>query len=110
MLILGLLLIALGALVVIVVVSDASGSVELLGNEITAITIFLAGVCAGLAILWGFGILKYGTKRSLQRRRDSKQLTELSDKLDRVEAERRERREHGGDAGREPGGGDTSTS
>ncbi len=90
MLILGLLLIALGALAIVVVVFDASGSVEVLGNDLTAVTIVLGGVAAGLAILWGFGILKFGTKRSLARRRESKKLTELSEKLDKVEAERRD--------------------
>ena len=41
-------------------------------------------------MLWGFTIAKFGMKRGLQRRKESKQLTELSEKLDRVEAERRE--------------------
>ena len=91
MVILGLLLIALGALAIVVVLFDATGEVEVLGNDLTAVTIFLLGVVAGVAILWGFGILKFGTKRSLQRRRESKQLSELSEKLDRAEAERRDR-------------------
>jgi hypothetical protein len=90
MLILGLLLIALGALAIIVAVFGATGTVEVLGNDLTAVTVFLGGVAAGAAILWGFGILKYGTKRSLERRRESKKLTELSEKLDKVEAERRD--------------------
>jgi hypothetical protein len=33
-------------------------------------------------------VLKFGTRRTLQRRREHKQLTELSEKLDRVEAQR----------------------
>ena len=91
MVILGLLLIALGALAIIVVLFDGSGEVEVLGNDLTAVTIFLLGVAAGVAVLWGFGILKFGTKRSLQRRRESKQLAELSEKLEQREAERRDR-------------------
>lgn len=90
MLILGLLLIALGALAIIVAVFNASGTVEVLGNDLTAVTVFLGGVAAGAAILWGFGILKYGTKRSMERRRENRKLTELAQKLDRVENERRD--------------------
>ena len=50
---------------------------------------FFVGVAAGAAILWGFSILKWGTKRSLAHRRERKELTELNQKLERVEAERR---------------------
>ena len=48
-----------------------------------------SGVAAGAAILWGFAILKWGTKRSLAHRTERKELTELNEKLERVEAERR---------------------
>jgi hypothetical protein len=90
MLILGLLLILFGSLVVLAAVFDLeTTSVEMVGLDLNALTVFFLGVAAGLAILWGFGILKFGTRRSLQRRRESKKLTELSEKLDRVEAERR---------------------
>ncbi|MBB6627627.1 hypothetical protein H5V45_09865 [Nocardioides sp. KIGAM211] len=90
MLILGLLLIAAGVVAILAAVATASGTVELLGTDLNALTIFLVGVGAGVAILWGFSISKYGTKRSLQHRRESKRLNELSQKLDRVEAERRD--------------------
>lgn len=93
MIILGLLLIALGALAIIVVLFAGSGEVEVLGNDLTWATVFLLGVAAGVAILWGFSIMKFGTKKSLQRRRESKQLSELSEKLERVEAERRDKRD-----------------
>ena len=52
---------------------------------------FFVGVAAGAAILWGFSILKWGTKRSLAHRKERKELTELNEKLERVEAERRGR-------------------
>lgn len=90
MVILGLLLILFGALVILAAVFDLeSTSVELVGLDLHALTVFFLGVAAGLAILWGFGILKFGTRRSIHRRRESKKLNELSEKLDRVEGERR---------------------
>lgn len=90
MVFLGLLLILLGALVIVAVVFDIDSiRVELLGTEISALALFLLGVGSGVAILWGFGILKFGTKRSLRHRREQKELAELNAKLDRAEAEER---------------------
>ena len=90
MVFLGLLLILLGALAIVAVVLDIdSVRVELLGAEISALALFLLGVGSGVAILWGFGILKFGTKRSLRHRREQKELAELNAKLDRAEAEER---------------------
>lgn len=90
MVFLGLLLILLGALVIVAVVFDIDPvRVELLGTEISALALFLLGVGSGVAILWGFGILKFGTKRSLRHRREQKELAELNAKLDRAEAEER---------------------
>jgi hypothetical protein len=40
-------------------------------------------------VLWGWTILKYGTKKGLRQRRERKQLDQLSHKLEQVEAERR---------------------
>ncbi len=51
---------------------------------------FFVGVAAGAAIMRGFSILKWGTKRSLAHRKERKELTELNEKLERVEAERRD--------------------
>ena len=90
MVILGLLLIALGAVVIVAAVFDLEGSAMLLSTDLDALTVFLLGVGAGLALLWGFGILKYGTKRTFQRRRESKELTELHEKLEEVESERKD--------------------
>jgi hypothetical protein len=88
MVILGLVLIGLGALAILGAVFVSEGSAQLLGLDLTALEIFLVGVVAGAFLLWGFGILKYGTKRELRLRRERKRLTELSEKLDRVELER----------------------
>lgn len=93
MLILGLLLVLVGLLAILVALFGSGGTndtAEILGNDLTTLTIFFAGVVAGVAILWGFSIIKWGARRSIQRRRERQQLTELSEKLDRVEAERRD--------------------
>ena len=96
MVILGLLLILVGALAIVAVVFDIDSiRVELLGAEISALALFLLGVASGVAILWGFGILKFGTKRSLRHRREQKELAELNEKLDRAEAA--ERKDDDGD-------------
>jgi len=90
MVILGLLLIAGGALVVLAGLFTADGSAQFLGTHVSAVSVFFLGVAAGVAVLWGFSITKFGTKRTLRHRRESRQLSELSEKLDRVEAERRD--------------------
>jgi hypothetical protein len=92
MLLLGLILIALGALVIVAAVFTVEivgGDIELAGVEVTPLGLFLIGVGAGVAVLWGFAIFKWGTKRGLARRREQKKLNELSEKLDRADAERR---------------------
>lgn len=90
MLVLGLLLMAAGVLAILAALVTASGTVELLGTHLSALTIFFVGVGAGLAVLWGFTVTKYGTRRSLRHRRESRRLSELSEKLERVEAERQQ--------------------
>jgi hypothetical protein len=88
--VLGLLLIIVGALAVVAAVFTADGtSVELLGFDVSAVGLYLFGLASGVAILWGFTLTKWGTKRSLRQRRETKKLNELSEKLDKVEAERR---------------------
>lgn len=91
MLILGFLLVVAGLLAILVALFGTGGTndtAEFLGNDLTTLTIFFIGLAAGVAVLWGFSIIRFGIKRSLQRRRERKQLTELSEKLDRVEGER----------------------
>jgi len=96
MVVLGLILMALGAVAIVAALFTAQGSVELLGTDISALAMFFVGLGAGLAILWGFGFSKWGTKRTLRQRRESKRLDELSQKLEQREAEQRD-----GDADRE---------
>lgn len=90
MVILGLLLIILGAIAILSAIFVSEGSGELLGIDMSSLEIFLVGVAAGAAVLWGYTILKLGTKRGLAHRRERKELTKLNQKLDRVEAEKRE--------------------
>lgn len=96
MVILGLVLIGLGALAIVAAVFTTSDkSVALLGIDMSPLALFLVGVVAGAFILWGWSILKYGTKRELAQRRERKKLGELSEKLDRVESERKREAEEG---------------
>jgi hypothetical protein len=92
MVILGLGLMILGAIAVLsaLFVSEPGTGGELLGFEVTTFESFLVGVAAGAAILWGFALLKWGTRRTLAHRKERKELTKLNEKLERVEAERRE--------------------
>lgn len=90
MVVLGLILMALGAVTIVAALFTAQGSVELLGTDISALAMFFVGLGAGLAILWGFGFSKWGTKRTLRQRRESKKLNELSEQLERREAEQRD--------------------
>ena len=92
MIVLGLLLVLAGVLVVLAALLTTDGTAEMLGNDLTGLTIFLLGLAAGLAILWGYVVLRFGARRSLERRRERKKLGELSQKLEQVEAERRAER------------------
>lgn len=78
MLVLGLLLIAIGVVGILGALFSSSGTASLLGADLGARTIFLLGVVAGVAILWGFTISKFGVRRSLRQRRETKRLRELS--------------------------------
>jgi hypothetical protein len=92
MVLLGFVLIGAGALVIVsaVFTAEMNGTaLEVVGLGVSPLGLFLLGVGAGLAILWGFGILKYGTKRTLRQRRESKRLEELSEKLEVADRERR---------------------
>ncbi len=92
MVFLGLALIILGGIAILsaVFVSEPGTGAELLGFEVTTLESFFVGVAAGAAILWGFTILKWGTRRTLAHRKERKELTKLNAKLEHIEAERRE--------------------
>ena len=90
MVIIGLVLILLGGAVIVAgLFSEPGTGGDILGIDVTVTESFFVGVAAGAAIMLGFSILKWGTKRSLAHRRERKELTELNQKLERVEADRR---------------------
>lgn len=71
---LGLVLVVVGALAVLSAVFVSEGRAELLGMDLSALSIFLVGVAAGACLIFGFSILKWGTRRSLAARRERKEL------------------------------------
>ncbi len=85
----GLLLILLGALAILAAVFGSDGTASFLDQDISALAIFLIGLGSGVAILWGLSLTRFGVRRSLRHRRESKQLEELSDKLDKVDEDKR---------------------
>jgi type VI protein secretion system component VasK len=92
MVILGLVLIALGALAIVcgVFTSDVEGTkLQFLGQDLSPAVLFLIGVGSAVAIWWGLWLLKSGSKRSWARRKEQKRLEQLSEKLDDVDARRR---------------------
>ena len=75
MVILGLVLIALGALAIVcgVFTSEVDGGqLQFLGQDINAVALFLIGVGSAVAIWWGLWLLKSGSKRSWARRKEQK--------------------------------------
>ncbi|MFZ2503491.1 MAG: hypothetical protein WAW88_12570 [Nocardioides sp.] len=88
MVLIGILLLGLGVLTILAGVLLNTGSVEVIGLTVSAPTIFLIGVAAGASVLWGFGILKFGTKREWRQRQERKELNDLSRRLQSAEAER----------------------
>jgi len=97
MLILGLILIALGALAIVSAVFGSEiddGTLQLLGQDIGPVAFFLVGVGSAVAIWWGLSLFRIGSKRSWARRKEQKRLTELSEQLDTVDAQRRRDVDH----------------
>ncbi|GHJ58489.1 hypothetical protein NOK12_10080 [Nocardioides sp. OK12] len=92
MVVLGLILLAAGVATIlagVLTAENAVGVVQVLGVDVGAPTLFLLGLASGVAVLLGVVLIRIGTRRSLQARREHKKLEELSQKLDAVEAERR---------------------
>jgi len=92
MVILGLILLALGALAIVsgLFATEIDGTqLQLLGQDLSPSALFLVGVGSAVAIWWGLWLFKAGSKRSWARRKEQKRLEQLSDKLDDVEARRR---------------------
>lgn len=90
MVILGFLLLALATLVVIGALFTIDGAdVELYGIEMAPLALFFVGAATVAVIGLGAMLISSGTRRGLRHRRERKRLTELSDKLDRVDEDRR---------------------
>lgn len=90
MLVLGLVLLIVGVLVLLAGIFTAGdqGNASLLGIHLGATTVFLLGVFAGVAVLWGLSITRYGGRRQLRQRKERRRLEGLETKLRRIEHER----------------------
>ncbi len=62
---------------------------NVLGLDTSTAALFLLGVGAAVAVLVGIRLVLAGAKMGWRRRQEQKHLSELSEKLERVEAERR---------------------
>ncbi len=92
MVILGLVLIAIGALAIVcgLFTSEVEqGQLQFLGQDINPVALFFIGVGSAVAIWWGLWLFKSGSKRSWARRKEQKRLEKLSEQLDDVDAQRR---------------------
>ena len=93
MLLLGLAVVLVGVVLILLglFATDVSsvGQIDVIGIDIGTTTLFVLGLVAGAAVLWGLAITRYGVRRGLRERKESKKMEELSEKLDRAEAERR---------------------
>jgi len=93
MLILGIALAVVGAallaLGLFTTSDEGTGPAEMLGLDVGATSIFVLGVVAAVLVLVGLWCMKFGTKQTLKHRRESRELSKLSQKLERVEADRR---------------------
>ena len=96
MVVFGLVLVALGAVLVVlglftseVKFEDNEATVEIANVNLSTEGLFLAGVIAAALILVGLWAIKLGAKMGWKHRKEQKRLNELSEKLDKVELERR---------------------
>lgn len=93
MLLLGLAVVLVGVVLILcgLFATDVSaiGQIDILGIDISTTTLFVVGLVAGVAVLWGGSITRYGVRRGLKQRKEQKKMEQLSEKLDRAEAERR---------------------
>ncbi|HVK29289.1 MAG TPA: hypothetical protein VM575_13195 [Nocardioides sp.] len=97
MVIIGLLLLIVGVLAILSGVFgsdyDVDGkdrrTTEIIGINVDPEVLFLIGVASGLLVLAGLWFMKTGAKQGWKRRKEQKRLSDLSQKLDEVEADRR---------------------
>ncbi|WP_183092876.1 hypothetical protein [Nocardioides stalactiti] len=99
MVIFGLILLAIGALGILLGIfkageeattSDGKTDVHttFLGIEMSASTLFIVAVVATSLVFVGLWFLKYGAKQGWKARKEQKRLEELSEKLDKAERRR----------------------
>jgi hypothetical protein len=90
MLILGLLLVAAAVATALGAVFLIDGAqIEYAGIDISPLTLYVGGALTVVALVLGISLMRSATRRSLQARRDRKQLAKANAKLAKVEAERR---------------------
>ncbi len=94
MLLLGLVVLLVGVIALIVSFFGASvdykhRSTEILNWDVSPGTLVLWGAVSTLLIALGLWMMKAGARQGWKRRKEQKRLTELSEKLDEVELERR---------------------
>lgn len=105
MVILGLILVGVGVVLVLlglftseVSFEDNQGTVEIANVNLSPEALFLVGIAAAALILIGLWAMKIGAKQGWKHRKEQKRLSELSEKLDKVEAERRAEADSDGNA------------
>ena len=96
MVVFGLLLVALGAVVIVlglftseVKFEDNETTVEIANVNLSTEGLFLAGVIAATLVIVGLWAIKVGAKMGWKHRKEQKRLEELSEKLEKAEAGRR---------------------
>jgi uncharacterized membrane protein len=66
-------------------------STQFLGINVDPAALVVIGIIAGALVVIGLWIMKVGAQLGWKHRKEQKRLNELSEKLDRAEAERRAR-------------------
>jgi putative Mn2+ efflux pump MntP len=94
MLLLGLVVLVVGVIGLVLSFFGASidykhRSAEILNWDVAPGTLVLWGAVSMLLVVLGLWMMKAGAKQGWRRRKEQKRLTELSDKLDQVELDRR---------------------
>lgn len=103
MLILGILLVLLAIAIAAVAVFLTDGSdLELAGQAVEPVTLFVLGAVTVAVLVLGWMLIRTGTRRGLQHRRERKELEELNAKLGRVGADQRRDRDRDGDRDGDP--------
>ncbi len=105
MVVFGLVLVVLGAVIVVlglftsdVKFEDNEATVEIANVNLSTEGLFLAGIIAAALILVGLWAVKLGAKMNWKQRKEQKRLNVLSEKLDKVELDRRRQEDEDGPA------------